>query len=98
MKEVDLYDVIRNPVITEKATIVSESDQVIFNVSMSATKFEIKQAVESLFEVKVLSVNTLVRKGKVKTFKGKVGKRNNTKRAFVRLAEGQTIDFTTGLS
>ena len=97
MKEVDLYDVIRNPVITEKATIVSESDQVIFNVSMSATKFEIKQAVESLFEVKVLSVNTLVRKGKVKTFKGKDGKRNNTKRAFVRLAEGQSIDFTTGL-
>ncbi|MFT6497336.1 MAG: 50S ribosomal protein L23 [Alphaproteobacteria bacterium] len=98
MKEVDLYDVIRNPVITEKATIVSESDQVIFNVAITATKFEIKQAIESLFEVKVLSVNTLVRKGKVKTFKGKVGKRSDTKRAFVRLAEGQTIDFTTGLS
>jgi len=98
MKEVDLYDVIRSPVVTEKATIVSESDQVIFNVSMTATKFEIKQAVESLFEVSVLSVNTLVRKGKVKRFKGKVGKRNDTKKAFVRLAEGQTIDFTSGLS
>jgi large subunit ribosomal protein L23 len=81
MKEVDLYDVIRNPVITEKATIVSESDQVIFKVAITATKFEIKQAIESLFEVKVLSVNTLVRKGKVKTFKGKVGKRSDTKRA-----------------
>jgi large subunit ribosomal protein L23 len=98
MKEVDLYDIIRNPVITEKATIVSESDQVIFNVAITATKFEIKQAIESLFEVKVLSVNTLVRKGKVKIFKGRVGKRSDTKRAFVRLAEGQTIDFTTGLS
>ena len=98
MKEVDLYDIIRNHVITEKATIVSESDQVIFNVAITATKFEIKQAIESLFEVKVLSVNTLVRKGKVKIFKGRVGKRSDTKRAFVRLAEGQTIDFTTGLS
>ena len=91
------YDIIRSPVITEKATIQSEQDKVVFNVSKDATKPEIKAAVEALFSVKVKSVNTLVRKGKVKRFKGIVGKQVDVKKAVVTLEEGQAIDVTTGL-
>jgi large subunit ribosomal protein L23 len=91
------YDVIVAPVITEKATLASERSQVIFKVARNATKPQIKEAVEKLFDVKVVSVNTLVRKGKVKAFKGTVGTQSPTKRAIVTLAEGHTIDVTTGL-
>ncbi|TLP48775.1 MULTISPECIES: 50S ribosomal protein L23 [Cohaesibacter] len=91
------YDIIRSPVITEKATIQSEEDKVVFNVSKDATKPEIKAAVEALFSVKVKSVNTLVRKGKVKRFKGIIGKQVDVKKAIVTLEEGQSIDVTTGL-
>ena len=91
------YDVIRSPVITEKATIAAEQNKVVFNVAKSATKPEIKAAVEALFKVKVVSVNTLVRMGKVKRFKGFVGKQDDVKKAIVTLAEGHRIDVTTGL-
>ena len=91
------YDVIRSPVITEKATIAAEQNKVVFNVAKSATKPEIKAAVEALFKVKVKAVNTLVRKGKVKRFKGFVGKQDDVKKAIVTLAEGHRIDVTTGL-
>lgn len=91
------YDIIRSPVITEKATVQSEQDKVVFNVSKDATKPEIKAAVEALFSVKVKSVNTLVRKGKVKRFKGIVGKQVDVKKAIVTLEDGQSIDVTTGL-
>ena len=88
-------DVILAPVITEKATAVSESNQVVFKVRRDATKPEIKAAVEALFKVKVLSVNTLTRKGKNKIFRGVRGKQQDVKKAIVRLVEGQTIDVTT---
>ena len=91
------YDVIVAPVITEKATLASERSQVMFKVARNATKPQIKEAVEKLFDVKVKSVNTLVRKGKVKAFKGSVGTQSPTKRAIVTLVEGHTIDVTTGL-
>ena len=91
------YDVIIAPVITEKATLASEHGQVIFKVALHATKPQIKEAVEKLFDVKVKSVNTHVRVGKVKAFKGKVGVQSQVKRAVVTLMEGHTIDVTTGL-
>lgn len=91
------YDVIRSPVITEKATIAAEQNKVVFNVAKSATKPEIKAAVEALFKVKVEKVNTLVRMGKVKRFKGFLGKQDDVKKAIVTLAEGHRIDVTTGL-
>jgi large subunit ribosomal protein L23 len=95
MSAASVYDVILAPVITEKATAVSESNQVVFKVRRDATKPEIKAAVEALFKVKVLSVNTLTRKGKNRTFRGIKGKQQDVKKAIVRLAEGQTIDVTT---
>jgi large subunit ribosomal protein L23 len=91
------YDVILSPVITEKATNASEHNKVIFKVSMDATKPQIKEAVEKLFDVKVKSVNTLRRRGKWKIFKGRVGRQSDSKRAIVTLEEGQRIDVTTGL-
>ena len=91
------YDVILSPVITEKATTASEHNQVIFKVARSATKPQIKDAVEKLFDVKVKSVNTLVRKGKTKVFRGNFGSQSDTKRAIVTLEEGHRIDVTTGL-
>ncbi|WP_374306605.1 50S ribosomal protein L23 [Methylocella sp.] len=91
------YDVIVAPVITEKATLASEANQVIFKVRRNATKPEIKAAVERLFEVKVTSVNTLIRKGKKKIFKGTRGVQSDVKKAVVTLAEGDKIDVTTGL-
>jgi large subunit ribosomal protein L23 len=91
------YDVILSPTITEKATMASEQNKVIFNVRKDATKPQIKAAVERLFDVKVESVNTLVRKGKTKTFRGMRGIQSDVKKAVVTLAEGHRIDVTTGL-
>jgi large subunit ribosomal protein L23 len=91
------YDVIRTPVITEKSTLASEYNQVVFKVSLDANKTIIKEAVEALFDVKVKAVNTLVRKGKVKRFRGIRGKQNDVKQAIVTLEEGHAIDVTTGL-
>jgi large subunit ribosomal protein L23 len=91
------YDIIVAPVITEKATIAAENNKVVFKVARTATKPQIKEAVEKLFDVKVTAVNTLVRKGKIKAFKGRIGELQDTKRAIVTLAEGHRIDVTTGL-
>ncbi|MCC6193359.1 MAG: 50S ribosomal protein L23 [Burkholderiales bacterium] len=91
------YDVIVSPVITEKATTASEHNQVIFKVARTATKPQIKEAVEKLFDVKVKKVNTLVRKGKTRAFRGVAGQLSDTKRAVVTLEEGHRIDVTTGL-
>jgi large subunit ribosomal protein L23 len=91
------YDLILSPVITEKATIASEHNQVMFKVAKHATKPQIKEAVEKLFDVKVKSVNTHVRKGKIKAFKGRIGEQPHVKRAIVTLEEGHRIDVTTGL-
>jgi large subunit ribosomal protein L23 len=91
------YDVIVAPVITEKATLAAEVNQVIFKVRKTATKAEIKAAIERLFDVKVMSVNTLIRKGKRKTFKGTRGVQSDLKKAVVTLADGHKIDVTTGL-
>lgn len=91
------YDVIKSPVITEKATLASEANQVIFKVANKASKVEIKAAVEKLFNVKVRAVNTLVRKGKKKAFRGIMSMQRDTKRAIVTLEEGHSIDVTTGL-
>jgi large subunit ribosomal protein L23 len=95
MNAATVYDVILAPVITEKATAVSESNQVVFKVRRDATKPQIKAAIEELFKVKVLSVNTLTRKGKTKNFRGIKGKQQDVKKAIVRLAEGDRIDVTT---
>lgn len=92
-----LYDVIVSPVITEKSTLASENNQVMFNVARNANKKDIKEAVEKLFEVKVKSVNTLVRKGKTKGFRGRYGRQSDFKRAIVTLEEGHSVDVTTGL-
>jgi large subunit ribosomal protein L23 len=97
MTDLRHYDVIRTPAITEKSTLVSENNQVVFNVAKNASKPEIKAAVEALFGVKVKAVNTLVRKGKVKRFKTTIGKQQDVKKAIVTLVEGQTLDVTTGL-
>ena len=91
------YDVIVAPVITEKATTGSEFNQVIFKVASHATKPQIKEAVEKLFDVKVKNVNTLIRKGKVKAFRGSIGEQSDVKKAIVTLEEGHRIDVTTGL-
>jgi large subunit ribosomal protein L23 len=91
------YDVIKSPAITEKATMLSANNQVVFNVARHATKPQIKAAVEKLFGVKVQAVNTLVRKGKFKRFKGRAAMQSDVKKAVVTLAEGQTIDVMTGL-
>lgn len=92
-----LYEVVRRPVITEKATLMSEHNQVAFLVAIDASKPEIKQAVETLFKVKVKAVNTLRQIGKIKRVRGRPGQRAETKKAIVTLAEGHSIDVTTGL-
>ena len=92
-----MYEIVRSPVITEKSTIISEFNQVSFQVPLSATKPEIRAAIEGLFDVKVTSVNTLRQQGKIKRFRGKLGKRNETKKAVITLAEGDTIDITAGV-
>ena len=91
------YDIIRSPVVTEKSTLASDHGQVVFDVAIDATKPQIKAAVEGLFSVKVKAVNTLVRKGKVKRFRGVKGRQGDSKRAVVTLEEGFSIDVTTGL-
>ena len=91
------YDIIRKPVITEKATMASESGAVVFEVAMGANKPQIKDAVEALFGVKVKSVNTTITKGKTKRFRGQPGRRADVKKAYVTLEEGNTIDVSTGL-
>jgi large subunit ribosomal protein L23 len=93
-----MYGIIRAPVITEKATILGERNTVVFRVAIDATKPQIKAAVEGLFGVKVDGVNTLVAKGKTKRFRGRPGVRSDVKKAYVKLAHGQSIDLTTGLA
>ena len=93
-----MYQTILSPLVTEKATALSERNQVVFKVPLSATKPEIKAAIEGLFGVTVEAVNTLVVKGKTKRFKGRPGQRSDWKKAMVRLAAGQSIDLTTGLA
>jgi len=93
-----MYNIIRRPVITEKATNLSEHGQFAFRVSIDATKPEIKAAIEGLFGVSVVDVNTVVQKGKTKRFKGRPGQRSDVKKAYVRLAAGQSIDYSTGLA
>ena len=97
MTDIRHYDVIVAPVITEKSTMASENNQVVFNVARTASKTDIKAAVEALFGVKVTAVNTLVRKGKAKRFRGIAGRQSDVKKAIVTLADGQSIDVTTGL-
>jgi large subunit ribosomal protein L23 len=97
MTDLRHYDVIVAPHITEKSTFVSDNNQVIFKVALKATKTEIKAAVEALFSVKVTAVNTIVRKGKTKRFRGTAGRQSDIKKAIVTLAEGQSIDVSTGL-
>jgi large subunit ribosomal protein L23 len=92
-----MYDIIRAPLITEKATMGSEHNQVTFRVPLEASKPEIKAAVEGVFGVKVTAVNTSILKGKVKRFRGRPGQRSDVKKAIVTLAEGQSIDVTTGV-
>jgi large subunit ribosomal protein L23 len=96
-RKMDAHDVIRAPVITEKSTLVSEHNQVVFKVAKGASKPDIKAAVEKLFNVKVKAVNTHLRKGKVKTFKNIRSRQGDSKRAIVTLEEGYSIDVTTGL-
>lgn len=90
------YDVIRKPVITEKATMASEANTVVFEVAIDSNKAMIRDAVESVFDVKVKAVNTTITKGKVKRFRGQQGRRKDVKKAYVTLEEGNTIDVTTG--
>jgi len=97
MNQERIYDILLGPVVTEKSTMGSEHNQVTFRVSLDATKPEIKEAIESLFNVKVDNVNTNRTSGKVKSFRGRQGKRSDYKKAMVTLAEGQTIDVTTGI-
>ncbi|SRR6056297_2787619 len=97
MAKIDAYDIIVAPVISEKSTMASEANQVIFNVRRDASKPDIKRAVETLFTVKVKAVNTLVRKGKVKRFRGIIGRQKDVKKAIVTLEDGHSIDVTTGL-
>jgi large subunit ribosomal protein L23 len=97
MTDLRHYDVIVSPAITEKSTMASEQNQVVFNVAKKATKPEIKAAVEALFGVKVSAVNTLVRKGKVKRFRGTIGRQGDVKKAIVTLVDGHSIDVATGL-
>lgn len=92
-----MYEVIRSPVVTEKSTFISEYNQIVFNVAIDSSKREIKEAIETLFKVKVKNVNTLRQNGKIKRFKGTVGKRPEFKKAFITLEEGNSIDVTTGI-
>ena len=91
------YEIIRRPIITEKATLASEAGGVVFEVAIKSSKAEIKEAVENLFKVKVKAVNTSISKGKRKRFRGQLGKQRDVKRAYVMLEEGNTIDVTSGL-
>jgi large subunit ribosomal protein L23 len=97
MTRESMYEMIRNPIVTEKATMLGERNQVAFRVSLEATKPEIKRAIETLFGVKVRGVNTLIQKGKTKRFKGRPGVRSDVKKAYVTLEAGQAIDLAAGL-
>ena len=97
MKNLKHYDVLKMPVITEKSTMVTEFSHYTFEVSRTATKPEIKAAVEHIYKVKVNAVNTLVTKGKKKIFRGRIGQRSDVKKAYVTLAEGQKIDMSSGV-
>ena len=97
MTDLRHYDVIVAPVITEKSTMASENNQIVFKVARTASKTDIKAAVEALFGVKVTAVNTLIRKGKVKRFRGITGRQSDVKKAVVTLAEGQSIDLAAGV-
>ena len=97
MNRIQAYDIVRRPVITEKSSRASEHGQVMFRVPLTATKPQIRKAVELVFGVKVTAVNTIRLAGKVKRFRGRLGQRNAVKKAIVTLAEGQTIDVTTGV-
>jgi large subunit ribosomal protein L23 len=97
LTKAQMYDIVRTPVVTEKSTMASQHNQVVFRVPLEASKPEIKAAVEGIFNVKVLAVNTIVAKGKVKRFRGAIGQRSDTKKAMITLAEGQSIDVTTGV-
>ena len=97
MSKEKYYDIVRSPVITEKSTIMSEQNKVMFNVARTASKPEIKEAVEALFGVKVKAVNTLLHKGKVKRFRNTIGRQSDVKKAIVTLEDGQSIDVTGGL-
>ena len=97
MSKEHFYNIILSPAITEKGTLVSAHNQIVFNVARDATKVEIKKAVEGLFGVKVKAVNTLVRKGKLRVFKGRKALLSDKKKAYVTLAEGERLDVTTGL-
>jgi large subunit ribosomal protein L23 len=97
VSQMQMYDLIRSPVVTEKSTLGSQHNQVTFRVPLDARKPEIKAAVEGLFKVKVKAVNTLRLEGKTKRFRGTIGKRPDVKKAVVTLAEGHTIDVTTGV-
>jgi large subunit ribosomal protein L23 len=92
-----MFELVRAPVVTEKATLISEHNQVTFRVPLDANKFEIRAAVENLFKVKVKAVNTLRRRGKLKVFRNTIGRQQETKKAIVTLAEGQSIDVMTGI-
>lgn len=92
-----MYDVILGPLVTEKSTRISENNQVAFRVALNATKPQIRKAVEDLFGVKVTSVNTLRQQGKTKRFRGQLGRRSDFKKAIVTLAEGQSIDYSSGI-
>ena len=91
------YQVILKPLVTEKSSLLSEYNKMVFSVPINATKLEVKSSIEKIFSVKVKSVNTILLKGKVKRFKGVVGKRSNTKKAIVTLAPGNTIDLSAGV-
>ena len=97
MNREKMYGILLSPVITEKSTLGSEYNQVTFRVPLTASKLEIKVAVENLFEVKVKAVNTIRQNGKVKRIRGIIGRRSDFKKAVVSLEEGHSIDVTTGL-
>ncbi len=91
------YQIILNPLVTEKSTQLSEYNKLVFSVPINTTKLEVKSSIEKIFSVKVKAVNTVLHKGKVKRFKGILGRRPNTKKAIVTLAPGNTIDLSTGV-
>ena len=97
MSQNKAYQVILNPLVTEKSTQLSEFNKMVFSVPVNATKLEVKSSIEKIFSVKVKSVNTILLKGKVKRFKGVLGRRSNTKKAIVTLAPGNTIDLSAGV-
>lgn len=97
MSKERFYSIIKSPAITEKGTLISASNQIVFNVARNATKPQIKEAIEGLFGVKVKAVNTLVRKGKLRVFKGRKALLSDHKKAYVTLAEGQRLDVTSGI-